>query len=101
MRTFHLTYGQSLVLIKRLDKDELAGTDELGYTLVSKIGASDKSGNNVLPSGMVFINYMTGDGAKLSQDGLPCGCGRNTPRLYDLQQIDFHEGKARHGCQIG
>ncbi|MCG8634307.1 MAG: hypothetical protein MI863_10795 [Desulfobacterales bacterium] len=99
MRNFHLSYGHSLVIIKKLDRDQMAAPDELGYALVSKTGATDMDGNNLPPSGMIFINYMTGDGARLSKDGTPCACGRNTPVLYDLQRIKFHDGKAKHGCQ--
>lgn len=100
MRDFHLCYGHSLVVIKNPEKDRMAEPDELGYTLVSKTGATDAEGNNVLPSGMIFINYMTGDGARLSRDGRQCPCGRNTPILYDLQRLRFHESKAKHGCQV-
>lgn len=99
-RKFHLCFGHSLLLTKKRDRDEMADPDELGYTLVSKTGATDRDGRNVLPSGMIFINYMTGDGARLTRDGDPCDCGRNTPVIYDLQRLDFHKGKARHGCQI-
>ncbi len=100
MRNFHLTLGQSLVLIKSLEKPGLAKPNESGYTLTSKIAGTDKKGNNVVPSGMYFINYMTGDGAKLSKNGLECKCGRNTPILYDIKRLGFHKGKALHGCQI-
>lgn len=99
-RAFHMSFGHSLVLTKKIGAKGLAAPDELGYTLVSKIGATSADGDNVLPSGMIFLNYMTGDAAKLSKDGTVCGCGRNTPVLYDFQRVEFHEGQAKHGCQV-
>lgn len=99
-RSFHLTYGASLVLIKSLEKEGLADPDELGYMIISKVGAVNKNRENVYPSGMILINYMTGDAARLSKDGIKCKCGRNTPILYDVQRIEFHKGKQIFGCQI-
>jgi len=55
MRTFHLTYCNSLVLIKKLDEQKMAGVEELGYTLVSKIGALDVTGNPIMPTGIYLI----------------------------------------------
>lgn len=100
MRSFHLTNSNSLVLVVDYEKMQLAKPDQLGYTIVSKIGATNRIGESIVPTGMYFINYLTGDGAKLSNDGEICSCGRNTPILYDLQRLSFHEGKAIHGCQI-
>jgi phenylacetate-coenzyme A ligase PaaK-like adenylate-forming protein len=100
MLDFHLVYAHSLVFIADLEKKELLGPNQLGYTVVSKIGGADKNGDNVLPSGMFLLNYVTGDGARLTEDGRLCQCGRNTPILYDIRRLDFHIGKARHGCQV-
>jgi hypothetical protein len=99
MRDFHLVFGHSLVLLKSLSGREFVQPNELGYTLVSKIGATNSSGDNVLPTGMIFLNYMTGDAARLTTD-VACECGRNTPILHDIQRVEFNEGKARHGCQM-
>jgi phenylacetate-coenzyme A ligase PaaK-like adenylate-forming protein len=96
---FHLVYSHSLVSI--LNKNgHLAGPNEFGYTLVSKVGATDKDGNNTVPTGMIFINYMTGDGAMLSPNGQSCGCTRNTPVIYGMNRIDFHEGHEAHACKV-
>lgn len=99
MRDFHLVYGHSLVLIKSMDGEGLAAPDEFGYAMVSRIGATDDNGNNVIPSGTYLINYITGDGGRLGKS-CQCKCGRNTPLLYDVSRVEFHKGKAVHGCQI-
>jgi phenylacetate-coenzyme A ligase PaaK-like adenylate-forming protein len=99
MRDFHLVYGHSLVLIKSMNKEGLAEPDEFGYTMVSKVGAVDDKGDNVIPSGTYLINYITGDGARMGKS-CDCECGRNTPLLYDIRRVEFHAGKAVHGCQV-
>jgi phenylacetate-coenzyme A ligase PaaK-like adenylate-forming protein len=99
MRDFHLVFGHSLVLLKSLEGKESVNPDELGYMLVSKIGATNSRGQNILPTGMIFLNYMTGDAARLTR-ATRCQCGRNTPVLYDIQRIEFSSGKSRHGCQV-
>lgn len=89
-RKFHLVFGHSLVVLKSLNGIDPVNPDELGYMLVSKIGATNRSGQNILPTGMIFLNYMTGDAARLSKE-IRCECGRNTPVLYDIQRIEFNE----------
>ncbi|MFZ4625894.1 MAG: hypothetical protein ACOYNF_16870 [Rhodoferax sp.] len=99
-RDFHLEFAPNLVLIKRMDGPGIAAPDELGYTLVSKTAGVDAGGKIIPPNGTMILNFMTGDAARLSRDGVACTCGRNTPLLYDTQRVEFTQGKALFGCQV-
>lgn len=99
-RQFHLDFGHSLVLVKNINGNGIAGANELGHTLVSKTAGLATDGSSCMPSGSMLINFMTGDAARLTPDGVRCACGRTTAVLYDTHRVEFQQGKALFGCQV-
>jgi len=94
---FHLTFGPSLVAVKSADGNHRAGDGEEGYLVVSKTGAVQKDGRNIVPSGTYIINYRTGDYGSLDYSG--CGCGVATPVLSVFRK-EHIEIKKTMGCQV-
>ncbi len=97
--SFHIGYGQSLTLIKSLTKKKLATEGETGKILVTKVGSTNEEGENMPCSGSIFIQYVLGDNATITNTkGKRCKCGRNTP-IIKIKRVEDKELKAIFGCQ--
>jgi phenylacetate-coenzyme A ligase PaaK-like adenylate-forming protein len=94
---FHLTYGPSLVAIKKDHGKSRAKAYDEGYLVVSKTGAVNDTGQNVVPSGTYILNYRTGDYGSLSDE--KCACGVTTPVLSVYRKM-HKEVKKVMGCQV-
>ncbi len=99
-RDFHLGYGPTLLAVRSFSGGGLCKEGERGYVVVTKTGSTRFDGKNIVPTGTVLINYLTGDSACLiHQNGKVCACGRNTPVLFGIKRVDDVEVKMIYGCQ--
>lgn len=99
-RDFHLGFRSNLCCVKSFDGKRICRDGEKGYLLFSKTGALSKENKPIVPTGMIVLNYRSGDAGELIHlHGKKCKCGRNTPVLRNIHRFEYRESNFNFGCQ--
>ncbi|MDB4974951.1 MAG: hypothetical protein JWN48_3292 [Myxococcaceae bacterium] len=92
---FHLSQGHVLVEIVDAQGRHVRH-GERGSVVVSRIAAATQSGL-AAAGGTQLLRYAVGDTALFIDE--PCGCGRSSPRIRDVERVAYLEDKLRGGCE--
>jgi hypothetical protein len=91
--------GECRILLSELRR--LQGVDVCFVRLVSKFGSLARDNTMHMPTGLVLLNFRTGDEAEYligPDDSTVCPCGRRTPVITNIRRIEDVQSKLRYGC---